>query len=44
VFESSFDSLERSVRQLAALRTFASGTRGGTLQLDYWTPRRDAPR
>lgn len=44
VFEASFASLERSVRQLAALRTFASGTRGGTLQLDYWTPRPSGPR
>jgi methyl-accepting chemotaxis protein len=44
VFEGSFDSLERSVRQLAALRTFASGTLGGTLQLDYWTPRGGDPR
>jgi PAS domain S-box-containing protein len=43
VFETSFDSLESGVRRLAGIRTFAAGTRGGTLQLDYWTPRARRP-
>ncbi|MDX2008747.1 MAG: PAS domain S-box protein [Myxococcaceae bacterium] len=38
LFDQCFDELERTVRQMSRLPSFRAGTKGGTAQLDYWSP------
>jgi PAS domain S-box-containing protein len=39
-FDQCFDGLEATVRQMSNLPSFRAGTKGGRVQLDYWTQTR----
>jgi methyl-accepting chemotaxis protein len=38
LFDQCFDELEVTVRRMSNLPSFRAGTKGGTPQLDYWSP------